>query len=161
MLLFLKNLAFTIIVPGTVAFYIPIRIAGGRSAFLNAMPGWERLAGLVPILIGLAVYLWCVWDFAAIGRGTPLPIDEPRKLIVRGLYRYVRNPMYIGVLLVNIGWAIFFRSLEVVSYAFCVGLAFHLFVVIYEEPHLRRRFGESYAHYCRTVHRWIPGRGRL
>ena len=134
MLLFLKNLAFTIIVPGTVAFYIPIRIAGGRSAVLDAMPGWERFAGLVTILLGLAVYLWCVWDFATIGRGTPLPIDEPRKLVVRGPYRYVRNPMYIGVLLVIIGWAIFFRSLQVVSYSFCVCLAFHLFVIIAVQP---------------------------
>lgn len=161
MLLFLKNLAFTIIVPGTVGFYVPIWIAAGWSGFPNASPGWERFSGLLTILLGLAVYLWCVWDFAMIGRGTPAPIDEPRKLIVRGLYRYVRNPMYIGVLLVIIGWATYFRSLGVVSYALCVGLVFHLFVVVYEEPHLRRRFGESYTHYCRTVHRWIPGRERL
>ena len=160
MLLFLKNLAFTIIVPGTVAFYIPIWMSGGRSAFLTAPLCCERLAGLVPILPGSAIYLRCVWDFAAIGRGTPVPIDEPRKLIVRGLYRHVRNPMYIGVLLVIVGWAIFFRSLKVISYGFCVGVVFHAFVVLFEEPHLRRRFGESYAHYRRTVHRWIPGRGR-
>jgi len=161
MLLFLKNLAFTIIVPGTVAFYIPIWIAGRRSGFLTFSSGWEQFVGLVPILLGLAIYFRCVWDFATIGRGTPAPIDEPDKLIVRGLYRYVRNPMYIGVLLVILGWAICFRSLGVVSYGFCVGLAFHGFAVIFEEPHLRRRYGESYAHYCRTVHRWIPGRGRL
>jgi len=159
MLLFLKNFAFSVIVPGTVAFYIPISMAAGRFGFVAAPPSWTRLVGVVPILSGLVIYLWCVWCFARSGRGTPAPIDEPKKLIVLGPYRYARNPMYMSVLLVIIGWAVFFYSLRVLSYGFCVGLVFHLFVVIYEEPHLRRRFGESYEHYCRAVRRWIPGRG--
>ncbi len=81
---------------------------------------------------------------------------SPKTLVVRGLYRYVRNPMYVGVLLVIVGWTILIRSPAVAAYGASVALAFHLFVVFVEEPMLRAQFGESYGAYCRSVYRWWP-----
>jgi protein-S-isoprenylcysteine O-methyltransferase Ste14 len=161
MLLFLKNLLFTVLVPGAVAFYVPLRLAGGRGTWPPAW-GAAQSAALVPLACGCAVYFWCLWDFAAFGRGTPAPVDAPRRLVVRGLYRYVRNPMYVGVLMVIAGWALLFQSPRVIGYGAVVTLFFHLFVVAVEEPTLRGKFGRSYERYCREVGRWVPrlGRGR-
>jgi protein-S-isoprenylcysteine O-methyltransferase Ste14 len=160
-LLFLKNLLFTVIVPGAVAVYFPLGLAGGREA-LSPKWGVAQYAALLPLACGCAVYFWCVWDFATFGRGTPAPIDAPRRLVARGLYRYVRNPMYVGVLLVIAGWALFFQSTSILGYGAAVALFFHLFVVAVEEPSLRGKFGRSYERYCREVGRWVPrvGRGR-
>jgi HD superfamily phosphohydrolase YqeK len=101
-----------------------------------------------------------VWDFATAGRGTPAPIDPPKELVVRGLYRTVRNPMYVGVLAVIAGWLVLFRSWALVEYATVVALFFYGFVVLVEEPMLRRRFGPAYDAYRRKVRRWMPGRPR-
>lgn len=150
-ILFLKNLLFTIIVPGLVAVVIPFRIGSRRGA-----PEPWRYAAILPWVMGAAIYLRCVWDFALTGRGTPAPIDAPKVLVVKGLYRRVRNPVYIGVLLVVLGWWLYFGSLALLIYAAGLALAFHLFVILVEEPSLRRQFGDSYEHYCRTVHRWLP-----
>ncbi|HXH28936.1 MAG TPA: isoprenylcysteine carboxylmethyltransferase family protein [Candidatus Polarisedimenticolia bacterium] len=158
MSLLLKNLLFTVVVPGTVAVYLPLRIAGGWSALVGTAWGWRQSIAMVPLLFGTVVYVGCVWGFGKVGRGTPAPIDEPRRLVIVGLYRYVRNPMYVGVLSIVLGWTIFFRSWRLLLYGGCLALGFHLFVVLYEEPHLARRFGESYDHYRRLVHRWRPGR---
>jgi len=160
-LLFLKNMLFTVIVPGTVAVYVPLSLAPPP----KGLPfGWGvmQIVALLPLAAGCAVYLWCLWDFAAFGRGTPAPVDAPRRLVVRGLYRYVRNPMYVGVLLVIAGWALLFQSLRILGYGAVVALCFHLFVVAVEEPSLRGKFGDSYERYCREVRRWVPGvsRGR-
>jgi protein-S-isoprenylcysteine O-methyltransferase Ste14 len=154
-LLFLKNLLFTVVVPGAVAVYFPLGLAGGRGAW---PPRWGLMqyAALLPLACGCAVYFWCLWDFAAFGRGTPAPVDAPRRLVARGLYRYVRNPMYVGVLLVIAGWALLFQSSRVLGYGGIVALFFHLFVVAVEEPSLRRKFGDSYERYCREVRRWVP-----
>jgi len=147
-----KTLIFTIVVPGTVGVYIPYRLREPGPHVTSAL-GW---LGLVPVAVGIAVYLWCAWDFATLGRGTPLPLDAPRELVARGLYRYVRNPMYVGVLLVIVGQALWFGSVANLWYALGAGLFFHLFVMIYEEPTLRGKFGESYTSYCSNVSRWIP-----
>lgn len=152
MALFAKNLLFTVLVPGTVAVYVPLAISDG-----DALAGGLRLAAALALLGGGgAVYTWCVWDFAHRGRGTPAPVDAPRRLVVAGLYRHVRNPMYVGVLGVILGWAVAFRSTELVLYAVGVGACFHAFVRLYEEPHLRRVFGTDYEAYCRRVGRWLP-----
>ncbi len=157
----MKNLLFTAIVPGTVAVYVPLIIAGGREGLPSR---WDvvQSAALLPLASGAAAYFWCLWDFAAFGRGTPAPIDAPRRLVVRGLYHYVRNPMYVGVLLVIAGWALLFQSLRILGYGAMVALFFHLFVVAVEEPSLRGKFGDSYERYCREVRRWVPrfSRGR-
>ena len=158
MLLFVKNFLFTVVAPGTVAVYIPLRIAGGWSTLMNASWGWWQVVAIAPLLLGMAIYLACMWDFATVGRGTPAPIDAPKRLVAVGLYRYVRNPMYIGVLSVVMGWSVYFWSWRVLVYGGGLVLGFHLFVVLYEEPRLARQFGESYERYCRAVHRWTPGK---
>jgi len=158
MWLFVRNLLFTVIVPGTVAGWLPCRI--GFREHKAMWPSNTHLAGGVMLFaVGAAIYLRCVWDFAVIGRGTPAPIDAPRVLVVRGLYRYVRNPIYVGVLTIVLGWAVSFGSLWILIYAVALALAFHLFVVGVEEPSIRRQFGESYERYCHQVGRWRPGSG--
>jgi protein-S-isoprenylcysteine O-methyltransferase Ste14 len=152
MVLLLKNLLFTLIVPGTVAVYLPLRIVRHRSLVAGPALG----AGCLLLLVGASIYAWCVWDFATFGRGTPAPIDAPKKLVVRGLYRYTRNPMYTGVLTVILGWVVLFGAFELVLYALVVGTCFQLFIVLYEEPHLREEFGREYADYCAQVGRWLP-----
>ena len=156
MTLFLKNLLFTVVVPGTVAFYIPWAIAADDPAPSAGLGATLRLLAPLPLAVGAAIYLWCVWDFATFGRGTPAPIDAPKKLVVHGLYRYVRNPMYVGVLCVILGWACFFAAPSLLLYAGGIAGVFHTFTVLYEEPTLRRLFGADYETYCSRVNRWLP-----
>jgi protein-S-isoprenylcysteine O-methyltransferase Ste14 len=160
MWLFSKNLIFTLLVPGTVAVYIPLRIANGLDQTLGFKPGLLQIVGGLCVLVGSAVYLWCLWDFAVFGRGTPAPIDAPKRLVVQGPYRYVRNPMYVGVLLVIVGWSTLFQSWPIARYAIGAALFVHLFVILVEEPSLQRRFGDDYDRYREAVGRWIP-RGRI
>ena len=152
MLLLLKNLLFTVVAPGTVAVYLPLLIAsdGTRAGGL-----WLALAAALGVGGG-GIYAWCVWDFATFGRGTPLPLDAPKKLVIRGLYRFTRNPMYVGVLAVVLAWAALFRDPHLLVYTTCVAPAFHLFVVLYEERHLSLLFGVDYDAYRGRVGRWLP-----
>ncbi len=152
MVLLLKNLLFTFLLPGTVAVYLPLSIA---SAEPTASAPRLALSGAM-FLVGLALYAWCVWDFARFGRGTPAPIDAPRRLVVRGLYRHTRNPMYVGVLTVVLAWAVYYGDVTLALYAAMVATCFHLFVVYYEEPHLAGEFGAQYERYCSRVPRWLP-----
>lgn len=121
-----------------------------------------RLLGALPALAGAALMLACVWRFGAQGEGTPAPFDPPRRLVVRGPYRYVRNPMYWGMGLFLLGEAALFAdaSVRLVLYGAALVTAVNLFLRLYEEPSLRRRFGEDYARYCSEVGRWIPRRPR-
>lgn len=123
-----------------------------------------RYFGLLPIAIGAAGLLWCIWEFFSEGRGTLAPVDPPRLLVVRGLYRYVRNPMYVAVVMILLGEAILFMSARVLVEAVVFMISAYLFVVFYEEPILRMQFGESYERYLHQVGRWIPrprSRGEL
>lgn len=151
-----KTLIFTILVPGTVAVLLPYRLASSPAAWGSLSLGSFRYFGLVLMAIGAMTYLWCAWDFAFAGKGTPAPIDPPKELVVRGLYKHVRNPMYIGVLSLVLGQAIWFEAVILLAYAGIVFLFFNAFVLFYEEPALRRKFGELYQRYCRIVPRWIP-----
>ena len=110
---------------------------------------------LLLFTIGGSIYAWCVFDFASFGRGTPLPLDAPKKLVRRGLYRYSRNPMYVGVLTVIFGWAVLYQSVAVTVYGLAVALCFHSFVVFLEEPILRKRFSSDYEQYCAKTPRWL------
>ncbi len=152
MLLFLKNLLFTILVPGTVAVFVPVFVFAHDHTGLTL----NTLAGGLLLTIGGAIYMWCLWDFASFGRATPAPVDPPKHLVMRGLYAYTRNPMYVGVLATILGWAVFFGAWPIAVYGLCVAAGFHLFVVFYEEPHLRQVFGSSYEEYCLQVRRWLP-----
>ena len=94
--------------------------------------------------------------FVTRGRGTPAPIAAPKRLVVTGFYRWVRNPMYVAIILVVVGEALVFRSAALLLYAAVLWITFHLFVLLYEEPHLRGRFGPPYEEYVRSVPRWVP-----
>jgi protein-S-isoprenylcysteine O-methyltransferase Ste14 len=155
MWLFFKNLLFTVLVPGFVAGWVPWVFLLRRAALPEA---WTpRQFAATPLLMaGAALYLACVWLFAANGRGTPAPIDPPKKLVVRGPYRWVRNPMYLAVLLVVAGEAVFFWHLTLVLYLVFLASAFQVFVVAVEEESLRRRFGALYSDYCNVTNRWLP-----
>ena len=118
---------------------------------------WRWLAA-VPSVLGFAVALRCVWDFGWTGRGTPAPMAPPQRLVVVGFYRYVRNPMYLGFAIGWVGlWVVFgHASALAIVVVIAVALGVHLFVIFYEEPTLRRKFGTDYEEYCRNVPRWIP-----
>lgn len=151
----LKTLVFTIVVPGTVLGVVPwLLLRQSGEAVIPSPSLW--LIGLFPFLAGAILYLWCAGAFTFIGKGTPAPIDAPVFLVRSGPYRWVRNPMYIGVFSVLLGEVILFHSLNLLVYMLLAGIVVHLFVVFYEEPTLRRQFGESYEAYLRTVPRWLP-----
>lgn len=148
-----STVVFTIVIPGTVTVLLPFLI-------LDVHPGVHvgvlRWTGLVLSTFGMAAYAWCAWDFVRVGKGTPAPIAPPKELVARGLYRIVRNPMYVGVILILSGEVLWFGSVVLLGYTAVVFLLFNLFIFSYEEPNLRRRFGGSYDAYCRSVPRWIP-----
>jgi protein-S-isoprenylcysteine O-methyltransferase Ste14 len=147
-----RNLVFTIVVPGLGGVLVPWWILA-RPGHAAAPTAW---AAIPVITAGTALYLWCVWNFAAVGSGTPGPWDAPSRVVATGPYRWVRNPIYIGALLIVLGEAWLFMSLPLLEYAGGMAVFFHLFVTGYEEPALGRRFGPAYAGYRRTVPRWIP-----
>ncbi len=151
-----KTLIFTILVPGTVTIYIPYLLLSSADAAQPLPLGVFRYFGVILILIGAAIYFWCAWDFTFTGRGTPAPIDPPKELVAKGLYRYVRNPMYVGVVALLLGEAILFGSRALFIYAAAAFVIYYLFVVLYEEPVLRRKFGDAYKRYCDETPRWIP-----
>jgi protein-S-isoprenylcysteine O-methyltransferase Ste14 len=154
----LEAVLFTVIVPGAVTFWIP---AGLLDLFTVAPCtdwAWLRWASTVPLAAGVLIYVRCVWEFATRGRGIPAPVDHPKTLVVSGLYRYVRNPMYLGVILVLIAEAMWFPSWSFALYIAAFFAAVNVYILAYEEPNLRRRFGEDYARYRAAVSRWIPGK---
>lgn len=118
---------------------------------------WRWLAA-IPSVLGFAIALRCVWDFGWTGRGTPAPIAPPQRLVAVGFYRVVRNPMYLGFAMGWVGLWIVFGHADpaLIIAAAAVALGIHLFVLLYEEPTLRRKFGSDYEDYCRNVPRWWP-----
>jgi protein-S-isoprenylcysteine O-methyltransferase Ste14 len=101
------------------------------------------------------MYIWCAGEFISRGHGTPAPYDAPKLLVKRGLYRYTRNPMYLGITTALLGEALLFRSLAILIYAGAVFIGFHLRAVLYEEPVLRKNFDGQFEEYCRRVPRWF------
>ena len=152
--LIVRNLVFTIVVPGLGGVYGPCWVLT-RDGHAPSPTAWEA----VPVIAaGAALYVWCVWNFAARGHGTPGPWDAPSRVVSTGPYRWVRNPIYLAALLVVLGQAWLFMSPQLLIYAAVMAISFHLFVIGYEEPTLRRRFGGSYLEYRQAVPRWIPRR---
>jgi len=149
----LKTLLFAILVPGTGLRVVPYLLLGKD---IPRPLGWVNWLALAPCALGTAILLKSAWDFAVVGLGTPAPTDPPKSLVVCGFYRYVRNPMYVGVDLVLFSEALIFSSKIILVYALAVGITFRLLVLIFEEPTLRKRFGASYQAYCQSVPRWIP-----
>jgi protein-S-isoprenylcysteine O-methyltransferase Ste14 len=144
----------TLLMPGSVVGLFPYWIVRDSIA---AVPVSISLLSFVPLvtgILGMGVLLHSIYAFAFHGKGTLAPIAPPKALVVRGLYRYTRNPMYLAVILILLSEAALTQRLQLLAYSGLVFTCFHLFVLLYEEPHLRTIFGESYETYRRAVPRW-------
>jgi protein-S-isoprenylcysteine O-methyltransferase Ste14 len=153
--LWLRALSFLLIAPGTITVLVPRYFTGGVFLPIGA-PMVGRVLAIVMMAAGYCVLLWCFRDFVRRGHGTPAPYDPPKKLVIAGLYQYTRNPMYVGLVIVLVGEALWSWSTLLLTYAAAVALAFHLRVLIYEEPKLTELFGRDFLDYRQRVSRWIP-----
>lgn len=152
----IKNVLFTALVPGILAGWLPVYLAGGFGQ-VRAF-GVPQLIASVLLTAGFSAMLAATVFFGAVGRGTAAPFDPPVRLVARGPHRYVRNPMYLGLVVAVLGWALWFESWSLVLYAGAGWLCFHLMVLFYEEPTLQQLFGAEYDAYRARVRRWLPGR---
>ena len=156
MVAILGSAIFLVIAPGIVAGYVPWRISRWHVGAPLLRTSSFRLVGVLLVTAGLPVLLDSFARFALQGLGTPAPIFPTRNLVVGGLFRYVRNPMYVSVLLLIFGQGLLFGSVRVLQYGIAVWVGFYLFVLIYEEPTLRKSYGLEYEEFCANVPRWIP-----
>lgn len=141
---------------GFFLFFLPNRVLSLTGVARPADIRVPQVAGMLVAVIGAALAVACILTFVFVGKGTPAPFDPPRRLVIRGPYRFVRNPMYLGAGLALSGAALFYQSIPLLGYAGLFLLVTHVFVVFYEEPALRRTFGGDYDGYCRRVGRWWP-----
>jgi protein-S-isoprenylcysteine O-methyltransferase Ste14 len=147
---YLRSLIAFLALPGVIAFALPVYLGYSSRHALSASPiGWLVLG------IGLAGLVWCARDFQVKGKGTLAPWMPTEQLVINGLYRYTRNPMYVSVTAMLAGWAILFESLALTVYTIVVAIAFHLRVVLGEEPVLAQRYKEQWQEYVRRVPRWF------
>jgi protein-S-isoprenylcysteine O-methyltransferase Ste14 len=150
-----RAITYSTLFIGLLLIYLPTRVLSWTGIVRPTIEA-PQITGLMIGSIGAVIALCCIFTFAWIGRGTPAPFDPPRRLVIRGPYRFVRNPMYLGAGLALAGAALFYESLHLLAYGAIFLLACHLFVVSYEEPTLRRTFGSEYEAYCHRVRRWWP-----
>lgn len=156
MFIALRTLTYASLFIAFVLIYLPARVLAWAGIAAPAALGPAQWTAMFTGAVGAALALWCVGAFAWIGKGTPAPFDPPRRLVIRGPYRFVRNPMYLGAALAVASAALYFRSWALAAFVAGFLLVCHTFVLVYEEPHLRRVFGPEYDDYCRHVHRWLP-----
>ena len=156
MAVLVRAITYATLFIGFVLVFLPAQALSIAGVTRPARFGAFQLAGLMAGSTGAAVAIWCVLTFAVLGRGTPAPFDPPRRLVVRGPYKYVRNPMYLGAGAALVGAALFYETSALWAYAAGFLVLMHLVVVLYEEPALRRTFGEDYEAYSRQAHRWWP-----
>lgn len=149
--MFARALLAFLVLPGLAAIAVPPIIAS-----VDPWRGPGHRLGVGVMLVGAVVLLWCVRDFYVSGKGTLAPWDPPKNLVVVGLYRHVRNPMYLGVLLLVLGWSIYLASLLVAGYVVVLAIAFHVRVRTHEEPWLSATFPRAWARYSADVPRWLP-----
>lgn len=152
----LGTFGFLIFCPVLFVVFFPYLLLDRYPHFLPFDLGDIRFIGLAPMILGTLAILWCYWNFATVGRGTPAPWDPPKELVVRGLYRFVRNPIYVGAFLLILGEAFLLEAGILLLFLIFVIFATHIRVVFFEERSLKRRFGKSYEQYCEAVPRWIP-----
>ncbi len=157
MFVIVRAITYATLFVGLLLIYVPTRVLSWSGIARPAAIEGPQITGTIIGSTGAVVALWCVFTFAWIGRGTPAPFDPPRRLVIRGPYRFVRNPMYIGAGLALAGAALFYESVSLLAYGGMFLLASHVFVVWYEEPALRQTFGPEYQAYYRRVRRWWPG----
>ncbi|HEU5292505.1 MAG TPA: isoprenylcysteine carboxylmethyltransferase family protein [Cyclobacteriaceae bacterium] len=154
--LLLRNLFFTILQPGMVAGFIPYWIIRNQlDQILEKQMGIFQFIAVLLFITGFVVTIACILRFAFEGKGTLSPADETKQLVIGGLYRYSRNPMYVGVMLMLIGEALLASSKDLWIYAAIIFGCFHLFILIHEEPRLQRDFGDQYTQYRQKVRRWL------
>lgn len=154
----LRSLLWMLLLPGVYAGYVPWRFFGVNQVVLDfSRP--SHIIGLLCIITGVALLLICIWEFARSGRGTLSPADPPRELVIRGLYRYVRNPTYLSVTAIVLGEVALTHSRALFLYWAIWFIVVNLIVIGHEEPYLLRRFGVSYVDYARRVGRWLPRPG--
>jgi protein-S-isoprenylcysteine O-methyltransferase Ste14 len=151
--LLLRAVIAFLALPGIIAFVVPLWIASSDAARQAFNP-----VALPILAVGIFLLLWCVRDFYVAGRGTLAPWSPPKRLVVGGLYRFSRNPMYVAVILMLAGWALGFGSLTLTFYMISMTILFHLRVILYEEPTLERTFGAAWTRYRSTVPRWVSWR---
>ncbi len=156
MFVLIRALTYATLFIGIVLVFLPAQLLSWSGMVRPAATGVPQVLGALIVVAGAALALWCVLAFALIGRGTPAPFDPPRRLVVQGPYRFVRNPMYVGAGAALAGAALFFQSVPLVGFTALFFLSTHIFVRWYEEPTLRRTFGEAYQAYCCKVGRWRP-----
>lgn len=149
--MWMRALLAFVAMPGIVALAIPLWI-GLRKLRLD---GEIHVVGLLPLVAGFVVLLWCVYEFYVSGKGTLAPWSPPKHLVTRGPYRVSRNPMYVGVLLMLLGWALLFWSPVLATYAASMAALFHLRIVLGEEPWLARTHGEAWDEYRSRTPRWL------
>ena len=156
MFILIRAFVYATLFMGFVLVAVPMRILE-RSGLArpDRIGGWQ-VAGIVTLVAGVILTVWCVLSFVFLGKGTPFPFDPPRRLVVRGPYRIIRNPMYVGAALAMSGAAMFYGSTGLLWYVVFFLIVAEGFVVFYEEPTLAQMFGDSYADYRRRVHRWWP-----
>lgn len=156
MFILVRAVTYATLFIGFLLVFLPSRILSATGIVQPATVGAWQIAGTIVAAGGAALALACILTFVFVGKGTPAPFDPPRRLVVRGPYRFVRNPMYIGAGFALTGAAIFYRSLPLIAYAAAFFVITHLFVVVYEEPTLRQLFDGDYDTYCRRIGRWWP-----
>jgi protein-S-isoprenylcysteine O-methyltransferase Ste14 len=154
--LFLKNLVLFVLLVVSALVVVPLGLIWLANGFLEFSLGVLRFLGFVPVGVGLVFMLNMFVYFAIVGGGTPAPFDPPSKFVTQGLYRYVRNPEYIGGLLIILGEGLILESVLVFVFAAFMFAMFHFFVIYSEEPKLKEMFGKSYVEYLNTVPRWFP-----
>ena len=155
MLLMLRALFWTLALPGFFGFYLPWTLFDLGAVDLDASNP-RHLLGVVGMGAGTTLLLTCIWEFARRGRGTLSPVDPPKRLVVTGLYRFMRNPMYVGVTTIVFGELLLTMSSGLLTYWVMWFVVVNLFVMGYEEPTLREQFGDDYERYTRAVGRWLP-----
>lgn len=154
--LYLRNLLFTILQPGVVAGLVPYLLLRTDQKERILQPFYIlQYMGLLLFVFGFLVMMNCILNFAIHGKGTLSPADPTKKLVIAGLYKYSRNPMYVGVILMLIGEAVFFQSESLWIYSMLIFVVFHLFIVFFEEPRLKKDFGAEYDQFCNKVRRWV------
>ena len=152
--LIFRSILFTILMPGIGIILIPYVIIYNSDVFDWPSISISNAFAFVCGLFSMFFLLKCIWEFAVYGKGTLAPIDPPKQLVVCGLYRYTRNPMYLAVIGVLLSEAILFGTINILIYGLIVLVFFNIFVIKYEEPKLRAQFGQSYIEYCQSVPRW-------